>query len=174
MKKGHSAHRLSEMTSSAAHTSSTTNVMGNVLSVPSDKHKYYFKFIVNALEILPEKPTYCSNQAHSSLNNKKSTTINSFFKQFSDGPKIPRTAQLEWKRNARKRGKLPVCRYQKSIDQNKPDYYVFYTRDEKSFEFYTRLTLGMFSHSDQEFRNILIVLIRDFSIINYSSNLVRI
>ncbi|KAG2391960.1 hypothetical protein C9374_013445 [Naegleria lovaniensis] len=150
MKKGHSAHRLSEMSSSSAstaHTSSTTNVMGNVLGVPSDKHKYYFKFIVNALEILPEKPTYYSNQTYSSLSNKKSTTINSFFKQFSDGPKIPRTAQLEWKRNSRKRGKLPVCRYQKSIDQNKPDYYVFYTRDEKSFEFYTRLTLAAPSSS---------------------------
>ena len=127
-------------------TAGTTFVQSDKLSLnygrDNEKHKYYFKFIVNALEVLPEKPTYATNTSitSSGLTKKSSLTINSFFKQFADAPKLPRTAQLEWKRNSRKRGKLPVCRYQKSLDQNKPDHFIFYTREEKSFDFSTRLT----------------------------------
>ena len=146
-----SSKNLSEMATAAVQSnqssssSSSSSNAANLVPPSSSsglKHKYHFKFVVSALEILPEKPTTSNiNNNHiSSKEVKKTTSIGTFFKQFTESPKIPRTALLEWKRNSRKRGKLPVCRFQKSIDQNKPDHFIFYTRDEKAFEFNTRLT----------------------------------
>ena len=104
------------------------------LNSPASKHKFYFQFIINSLELLPERPTSVNLPT-----TPRKKSINAFFKQFAEGPKLPRVAQLEWKRNSRKRGKVPVCKFQKSIDPNKPDHYIFFTRDEKSFEFASRM-----------------------------------